>query len=50
MIATGFFIPEEAYFCLKHFDWERITLLALNVVVLVYVLRVLWAQKHPKAP
>ena len=46
VIATGFFLPEEAYACLKHFSWERLGFLFLNLVVLIYVIRVL-RRKNP---
>jgi uncharacterized membrane protein (DUF2068 family) len=45
VVATGFFVPEEAYSCFKHFDWERVGLLVVNVAVLVYVTRVIWRKK-----
>jgi len=50
LIATGFFIPEEAYFCIQHFDLWRLSLLVVNVAVLVYVIWVLWAHRRPRAP
>lgn len=49
VIATGLFVPEEAYACIHHFTWERLLLLFLNIAVLAYVAQFLW-RKHPPAP
>ncbi len=45
VIATGFFLPEEAYACIKHFSWERLGFLFLNLAVLIYVIWVLCRKK-----
>lgn len=46
VIATGLFVPEEAYACVRHFTWERLLLLFLNIAVLAYVAQFL-CRKHP---
>lgn len=46
VIATGFFLPEEAYGCIRHFSWERVGFLALNLVVLLYVIWILCRKKR----
>lgn len=48
LIATGFFIPEEAYVCIRKFDAWRLGLLMVNIVVLVYVIWLLWVQKRAR--
>lgn len=45
VIATGFFVPEEAYACFKLFSWERFGLLVVNLILLVYVARVIWRKR-----
>jgi len=44
LVATGFFLPEEAYACMQRFSWERLAFLIINLAVLIYVISVLWRQ------
>ena len=46
VIATGFFVPEEAYGCIRHFSWERIAFLGLNLAVFIYVIWLLCRKKR----
>lgn len=48
VVASGLFIPEEAYACVQHFAWERLTLLLVNVAVFAYVAQFLWRQRPPR--
>ena len=48
VVATGFFLPVEASACIRHFSWERISFLLLNLAVLVYVIWVLCRKKAPE--
>ena len=48
IVATGAFLPLEARACIVRFDWERLALLLVNLVVLLYVVWVIWYQKHSK--
>ena len=47
LVATGLFVPEEAYACVLHFSWERLLLLLVNVGVFVYVAQFV-LRPHPK--
>jgi uncharacterized membrane protein (DUF2068 family) len=47
LVATGLFVPEEAYACLRDFTWERLVLLLVNVAVLAYVAQFLWRKRSP---
>jgi uncharacterized membrane protein (DUF2068 family) len=47
VVATGLFVPEEAYACTQHFTWERLALLLVNVAVLAYVAQFLWRKRSP---
>ena len=46
--ATGSFLPLETRSCIVNFSWERLVLIFLNLVALLYVVWVIWYQKHPK--
>ena len=48
ILATGGFLPFEAKACIVNFSWERLILILLNLVALLYVVWVVWYQKHPK--
>jgi len=48
IVATGGFLPFEAKACITSFSWERLILILLNLVALLYVVWVVWYQKHPK--
>jgi uncharacterized membrane protein (DUF2068 family) len=48
IVATGGFLPFEARACIASFSWERLILILLNLVALLYVVWVIWYQKHPK--
>jgi uncharacterized membrane protein (DUF2068 family) len=50
LVATGLFVPEEALACLRHFTWERLLLLLVNVAVLAYVAQFLWRKRSPPPP
>ena len=49
IIATGSFLPVEVYSCIHLFTWDRLALLVINIIVLLYVIRVVWGQKPPPA-
>lgn len=46
LVATGLFVPEEAYALGRHFTWVRLLLLAVNIAVFAYVAQFLCRQ-HP---
>ncbi len=46
LVATGLFIPEEAYACLSKFDRWRLGLLAVNMAVFLFVAWAVWAQRR----
>ena len=48
VLATGGFLPWEAKSVIASFSWERLVLILLNLVALLYVIWVIWYQKHPK--
>jgi len=48
ILATGGFLPFEARACIVDFSWERLILILLNLVALLYVVWVIWYQKHPR--
>ena len=48
LIATGFFIPEEAFTCIQSYNGWRLGLLIVNIVVLLYVIWILWPQRRPE--
>jgi uncharacterized membrane protein (DUF2068 family) len=48
IVATGGFLPFEARACIVNFSWERLILILLNLVALLYVVRLVWYQKHTK--
>jgi uncharacterized membrane protein (DUF2068 family) len=48
IVGTGAFLPFEARACIVNFSWERLILILLNLVALLYVVWLLWYQKHPK--
>ncbi len=37
LVGTGFFIPFEAYVCVRNFTWEHLLLFAVNLAVVAYV-------------
>ena len=48
IVATASFVPWEAKALIVNFSWERLVLILLNLAVLLYVVWVIWCQKHPK--
>ena len=48
VVATGFFLPWEAKRCIDDLAWDRVALLVLNLAAFVYVVWVLWRQRHPE--
>jgi len=46
LVATGLFIPEEAYACLSKFDRWRLGLLAANIAAFLFVAWAVWAQRR----
>ena len=50
LLATGAFIPEEAYICIRRYNGPRLCLLIFNVIVLGYVIWILWAQRGRRKP
>jgi uncharacterized membrane protein (DUF2068 family) len=50
VIATGSFLPYEAYLSIRMPGWNRVLLLLANLAVLIYVVRLMWvSHKRPKA-
>jgi uncharacterized membrane protein (DUF2068 family) len=50
LLGTGFFIPFEAYACVRHFTWEHLLLFVLNVAIVIYVAIVVRRERHHEAP
>lgn len=46
IVATGGFLPWETKACIVSFAWERLVLLIVNLIVLLYVVWLIWHQKH----
>lgn len=50
VISTGLFIPEECLAIMRHFSWLRLSILLINAVILVYVVKIVWDRyQHRKA-
>ncbi len=47
LVGTGFFIPLEAYVCIRTFTWEHLTLFIVNVAVVAYVA---WCVRRDHRP
>ncbi|MGA3006784.1 MAG: DUF2127 domain-containing protein [Opitutaceae bacterium] len=47
IVATGAFIPEEIRMCVRKFNGLKLGVLALNIVILVYIIQLVW--RHRKA-
>lgn len=51
LVGTGFFIPFEAYACIRHFSLEHLLLFAVNVAVVLYVAAIVRREhQRPSAP
>lgn len=42
--STGVFVPEELISTIHHFTWPRVAILAINAVILVYVVMLVCAR------
>ncbi len=44
VVSSGVFVPEECIATVRHFTWLKLTVLLLNAVILVYVVRLVWTR------
>jgi uncharacterized membrane protein (DUF2068 family) len=42
VVSSGIFVPEECIATLQHFTWIKLSILVLNGIILVYVVRLVW--------
>jgi len=49
LVGTGFFIPLEAYVCVRRFTWEHLALFIVNVAVVAYVATVVRREHRKEA-
>jgi uncharacterized membrane protein (DUF2068 family) len=45
IVATGAFVPEEIYACVRRFNWLKLGALALNLVILLYIIQLVWRRE-----
>jgi uncharacterized membrane protein (DUF2068 family) len=45
IVSTGAFVPEEIYACVHKFTWLRLDGLALNLLILLYIIQLVWPRK-----
>jgi uncharacterized membrane protein (DUF2068 family) len=46
VVAGGFYIPVEVYELTKSVTWPKVTLLAINLAIVAYLVRVLWRSRR----
>jgi uncharacterized membrane protein (DUF2068 family) len=49
VVAGGLYIPVELYELGKSVTWPKLSLLAVNLVIVAYLARVLWRTRKPRA-
>jgi len=48
VISTGLFVPQEIALCARHFTWTEFAVLAVNGVILTYVVRIVWVRTRER--
>ncbi len=49
IVSTGVFVPEEIYACVQKFTWLKFDALALNLVILLYIIHLVWRREQAEA-
>lgn len=49
IVSTGVFVPEEIYACVHQFTWLKFDALALNLVILLYIIHLVWRREQTEA-
>jgi uncharacterized membrane protein (DUF2068 family) len=48
VISSGMFVPEECVTLWRHFTWTRVSILAVNAAVFIYVANAVWKRHLSK--
>ncbi len=48
VISSGIFVPGECVALWSRFTWTRVSILAVNAAIFIYVARTVWKRRQPK--